>query len=297
MQVGFKLYSLYGSNRKPSSEVLSQIDIVLYDMQDVGVRFYTYISTMSLVMEACAEAGIPMVVLDRPNPLGYIVDGPVLKKEFSSFVGMHPVPVIYGMTAGEYAQMVNEEGWLKGGVKCDLTVVRCLNYDHSKRYTLPIAPSPNLPNMRSVYLYPSLCFFEGTEVSIGRGTSFPFQVYGHPSFTNTSFSFTPKKQENTTISPKHNQKLCLGKDLRGISLTSLELKDSLDLTWCINAYQDFEDKSSFFTSYFTTLMGNKEVQRMITANLSPREIHKSWKTEVDSFNVNIRKKYLLYVDF
>jgi uncharacterized protein YbbC (DUF1343 family) len=294
---GIPLISLYGSKKKPGREELANIDLVLFDIQDVGARFYTYISTMSYVMEACAEKGLPMLVLDRPNPNGHYVDGPVLQKKYSSFVGLHEVPVVHGMTVGEYARMVNGEGWLAGGVQCDLTVIPCENYDHKTRYELPVKPSPNLPNMRAIYLYPSICFFEGTEVSVGRGTDKQFQVLGAPGFSGGDFTFIPKPMEGAQ-NPPHEGKTCRGFDLTVLKTEDLRQRNSLDLSYLFTFYNGFDNKEGFFLKnlFFDKLAGGTELRQQIIAGKTEVEIRESWQPGLERF-MAIRKKYLLYPDF
>ena len=225
-KTGIPVISMYGKNKKPQSENLKDVDIMVFDLQDVGVRFYTYISSLHYVMEACAGNNIPLIVLDRPNPNGFYIDGPVLEKEFTSFIGMHPVPIVYGMTIGEYAKMINGEKWLKNEVKCDLTVIKCENYTHNSLYKLPVKPSPNLPDITSVYLYPSLCLFEGTIMSVGRGTKFPFHCYGHPDFKIASFKFKPVSIPGAAKHPKYEGKTCNGinvSDYKEVILTNKQL--------------------------------------------------------------------------
>ena len=289
-KTGIPIVSLYGKNKKPTPEMLQSIDIILFDLQDVGVRFYTYISTMSYVMEAAAENHIPVIVLDRPNPNDFYIDGPILKSENQSFVGMHQVPVVYGMTIGEYAKMVNEEGWLKGGITCDLTVIPIKNYNRNAIYELPIKPSPNLPNWESVYLYPTLCFFEGTIVSIGRGTETPFQVYGHPNMRG-SYTFTPKSTSGASKPLLEGQR-CRGENLVEFAHDYKHNTNQLHLEWIIEAYQQLKDKG-FFTNYFHLLSGDKQLQRDIENGKSANEIRASWKDDLDAFKA-IRKKYLMY---
>lgn len=288
-KTGLPIISLYGKNKKPSPSHLEGLDIVVFDIQDVGVRFYTYISTMSLVMEACAEQHIPVIILDRPNPLGYYVAGPVLKEGFESFVGMHKVPVVYGMTMGEYAEMVNGEGWLYEGVKCNLKVVKNSNYDHSSRYSLPIKPSPNLPNMTAIYLYPSLCLFEGTDVSVGRGTEEPFQQFGAPWLNLYSYVFVPEPNEGAKH-PKHEGKTCYGKNLSQIEDIS---NHQFDITWLLETYSQSGDKDHFFNNFFDKLAGSDELQEQVKAGLSQEQIEKSWQADIEGF-LKIRSKYLLY---
>lgn len=289
-KTGLPIVSLYGKNKKPSPEMLQGIDLILFDLQDVGVRFYTYISTMTYVMEAAAENKLPVVVLDRPNPNGFYVDGPVLKTENSSFVGLHQVPVVYGMTIGEYAKMVNGEGWMKGGLTCDLTVIPINIYDRNAIYELPVRPSPNLPNWESVYLYPTLCFFEGTIVSIGRGTETPFQVYGHPNMRG-GFTFTPKSTSGASKPLLEGQR-CRGENLVEFAHDYALNANQLHLEWLIEAYLQLKDKS-FFTNYFRLLAGDKQLQRDIESGKSADEIRASWKNDLEAFKA-IRAKYLMY---
>jgi uncharacterized protein YbbC (DUF1343 family) len=298
-QTGISIASLYGKNRKPQAELLKEIDLMIFDIQDVGVRFYTFTSTMTLIMEACAEAGIPLLILDRPNPLGHYVDGPVMQEEQKSFVGMHPVPIIHGLTVAEYAKMINGEGWLKNGVKCELYHVECSNYNHRKFYKLPIKPSPNLPNMHSIYLYPSLCLFEGTDLSVGRGTNKQFQVYGHPDFSAGIYSFTPKPMEGAKH-PVQEGKRCKGYDLSGNAITSLQKENKLKINYILNFYQkapqSLKDKFFLKTGFFHKLVGNKELMEQIKNGKSEEEIRKSWEKELNAYK-KLRKKYLLYQDF
>ena len=285
-KTGLSIVSLYGENKKPSANQLAGIDVVVFDIQDVGARFYTYISSLHYVMEACAELGIPLIIFDRPNPNGQYIDGPVLELEHTSFVGMHKVPVVYGMTIGEYGQMINGEKWLKNGIQCDLKVIPLENYTHQTEYSLPIKPSPNLPNDKSINLYPSLCFFEGTNVSAGRGTAMQFQIYGSPFLDKSNFRFTPQSNEGSKY-PKHQNKECNGEDLR---MTG-NLKH-LDLSWLLKAYkQNTADK--FFNSFFTKLAGTKKLQQQIENGLSEEEIRKSWQNDLDAFK-KMRKTYLMY---
>jgi uncharacterized protein YbbC (DUF1343 family) len=290
------IVSLYGNHKKPTAADLIGLDLVVFDMQDVGARFYTYISTMTYVMEACAENNVPMMVLDRPNPHGYYVDGPVLKEGFQSFVGMHKIPVVHGMTIGEYALMVNWEGWLKNKVKCDLEIIKCDKYTHKSRYQLPIPPSPNLQNMNAVYLYPSLCFFEGTEVSVGRGTRFAFETIGSPEYPGGDFSFTPQSIKGVSENPKHKGVLCKGYDLRMIGTLEIMNEGELNLSYLIDFYNKSKSKSAFFTSFFNKLAGNDDLRKQIESGFSEKEIKESWKKDLTEFK-KIRKKYLLYPDF
>jgi len=294
-KTGLPIVSLYGKNKKPTVEQLSDVDVVLFDIQDVGARFYTYISTMSYVMEACAENKKKVIVLDRPNPNGHYVDGPVMKKELTSFVGMHPVPVIHGMTVGEYAQMVNGEKWLLNGVQCDLTVIPVKNYDHHTLYTVPIAPSPNLKTQEAIWLYPTTCLFEGTELSVGRGTDNPFTMAGHPNITIKNYSFTPVSMPGSK-DPKLKDQKCYG--INFATDSKWGHKDALkhlDIIFIMELYTHYPDKTKFFISFFDKLIGNTTVRQMILDRKGESEIRDSWKKEVEDFKV-IRKKYLLYED-
>ncbi|MBP9152844.1 MAG: DUF1343 domain-containing protein [Flavobacteriales bacterium] len=293
-KTGLSIVSLYGSNYKPSVKQLEGLDVVIFDIQDVGARFYTYISTMSYMMEACAENNIPVIILDRPNPNGHYVDGPVLKKEFSSFVGLHEIPVVHGMTVGEYAQMVNAEGWLKDGVKCKLTVIELENYSRKTPYELPIAPSPNLPNQKAIYLYPSLCYFEGTVVSEGRGTDKPFQQFGYPKMPNGNTKFTPKDIKGVASNPKFKDKGCLGIDLSSLPEDSLRKLAQLNLNWLIETYRNYPEKDKFFDKkFFDLLAGSSQLREQIIAEKSVEEIRASWEADLLQFKMK-RKKYLLY---
>jgi uncharacterized protein YbbC (DUF1343 family) len=296
-KTGISLISLYGENKKPSAEHLKGIDIVVFDIQDVGARFYTYISSMSYLMEACAENKVDFLVLDRPNPNGHFIDGPILKKEYQSFVGLHQVPVVHGMTVGEYAQMVNEEGWLKGNVKCNLNVISCKNYNHGVFYELPIKPSPNLPNIRSIYLYPSLCFFEGTIVSAGRGTNKQFQIYGHPDFKQGDFTFTPKTMAGAKY-PKFDGEECNGYDLTKLDLEEFQEMGKINLRYLMHFYESFDNKKDFFleNKFFDKLAGNSTLRWQIINGRSEEEIRDSWQKDLMNFK-KIRAKYLLYDDF
>lgn len=287
-KTGLPIVSLYGNNKKPKPEQLAGIDILVFDLQDVGARFYTYISSLHYVMEACAENNIPLVVFDRPNPNGNIIDGPILEKEHSSFVGMHQIPVLHGMTIGEYAKMINGEKWLKNGVQCKLEIIPCLNYNRTMSYSLPVKPSPNLPNDQAINLYASLCFFEGTNVSVGRGTEKQFQIYGSPYLNNSGYSFTPKPNFGAK-DPVWNGKECFGEDLSGVKkINRLELK------WLIKAYKEnSQTKNPFFNDFFTKLAGTKKLQQQIESGVSETEIRKSWEVGLKDFK-EIRTKYLLY---
>ena len=281
------IISLYGKNKKPTKEQLKDIDLMVFDIQDVGVRFYTYISSLHYVMEACAEEKIPVLLLDRPNPNGHYIDGPVLEAAHKSFVGMHPVPVVYGMTIGEYGLMINGEKWLKNGIQTNLTVIPLKNYSHSSNYNLRIKPSPNLPNDIAINLYPSLCFFEGTNVSAGRGTDKQFQIYGSP-FLNTKskFTFTPNPNEGSK-SPKHAYIICYGEDL-----TETKKLASLNLSWLIKAKKQNRTKN-FFNSFFTKLAGTEKLQNQIEEKITEELIKASWVEDIKTFRT-VRKSYLLY---
>ena len=289
---GIPLISLYGSHLKPTAEDLKGIDVVIFDIQDVGARFYTYISTLHYIMESCAENHIKCLVLDRPNPNGYYVDGNILDTAYRSFVGMDPVPVVHGMTVGEYAGMINGEGWLKNGLKCDLTVIKCKNYTHKTLYEIPVIPSPNLPNQTSVYLYPSLCFFEGTAISLGRGTSFPFQVFGSPDLPDRGFSFTPESVPGAK-SPLLLGIKCFGTDLRDAIKNKLVPNPELNLDWVIAAYNEFPKKDKFFIPYFDVLAGGPGLREQIQKGMTSAQIKETWKEGLEKFG-KIREKYLLY---
>ena len=287
IKTGLPIISLYGNNKKPKPEQLAGIDIMVFDLQDVGARFYTYISSLHYVMEACAENNIPLIVLDRPNPNGGIVDGPILEKEFTSFVGMHPIPVLHGMTIGEYAKMINGENWLKNEAQCNLTIIPCENYNRTMFYDLLVKPSPNLPNAQSINLYASLCFFEGTNVSVGRGTENQFQIYGSPYLHKGSFSFTPQPNEGAK-DPTYNGKLCYGEDL-----TQIKPVNKLELKWLIKAFNETTDKSKFFNAFFTKLAGTKKLQGQIEKGVSENEIRASWQKGLVGFKA-MSRKYLIY---
>jgi uncharacterized protein YbbC (DUF1343 family) len=285
-KTGLSIISLYGKNKKPSAKQLKDIDVVVFDIQDVGARFYTYISSLHYVMEACAEVGISVIILDRPNPNGHYIDGPVLELEHKSFVGMHKVPVVYGMTIGEYGQMINGEKWLKNGVQCDLKVITLDNYNHNTTYHLPVKPSPNLPNDKSINLYPSLCFFEGTTVSAGRGTEMQFQIYGSPFLSKSDFTFTPQPNKGAKY-PKHENKLCFGENLQ-----EAENLNKIDLSYLIKAY-NLNSSKEFFNNFFTKLAGTKKLQQQIENHLSEKEIRKTWEKDLNEFKIT-RNFYLLY---
>jgi uncharacterized protein YbbC (DUF1343 family) len=289
---GLPVISLYGSHSKPSPKDLDGIEVVLFDIQDVGVRFYTYISTLHYLMEACAENKIKCIVLDRPDPNGFYLDGNIADTTFRSFVGMHPVPVVYGMTIGEYALMINGEKWLKGGVKCDLQVIKCEYYTHKTYYELPVKPSPNLPNQTSVYLYPSLCFFEGTNISLGRGTSFPFQVYGSPLLPDKGFSFIPESTEGAR-NPVLMGVKCYGTDLRNVIKDKIVPSPKVYLEWVIDGFRNYPQKDKFFIPYFDVLAGGPLLREQIQRGMTADQIRASWREGLDKFR-KIRQKYLLY---
>jgi uncharacterized protein YbbC (DUF1343 family) len=284
------IISLYGNSKKPTPESLTDVDVVLFDIQDVGTRFYTYISSLHYLMEACAENNKPLIILDRPNPNGSYVDGPILQKEFKSFVGMHPIPVVHGMTIGEYAQMINGEGWLEGKKTCSLEIIKLKNWNHGDFYSLPVRPSPNLPNDQAIALYPSTCFFEGTALSVGRGTYHPFEWVGHPDLKGKGypFQFTPMSIDGMSKQPPLENKLCYGLDL-----SKVKPKKRIDLSYLIELYQAFPDKEKFFIKYFNTLAGSTKLKEQIIAGLSEDEIRASWQPDLKTFN-SIRAKYLLY---
>ncbi|AXT19396.1 DUF1343 domain-containing protein [Flavobacteriaceae bacterium AU392] len=290
-KTGLPIVSLYGSNKKPTKTQLENIDIIVFDIQDVGARFYTYISSLHFVMEACAEANIPIIILDRPNPNGHYIDGPILELEHQSFVGMHPVPVVHGMTIGEYAKMINGEGWLKNQVQADLTIISIQNYSRDMSYSLPIKPSPNLPNDKAINLYPSLCFFEGTNISVGRGTNKQFQIYGSPFLKNETakYSFTPQPNEGAKY-PKHQ-----GEKSIGFDLSNERNLNEINLQYIINAYNSTSDKSKFFieNGFFTKLAGTKKLQQQIENEFTESQIKATWQDGLKAFEIK-RSKYLIY---
>ncbi len=292
-QTGISIVSLYGKNKKPLPNQIKDLDVILFDIQDVGVRFYTYISTLAYVMEAAAENKKKVIVLDRPNPNGHYIDGPILKKEFKSYVGMHPVPIVYGMTIGEYAKMVNGEKWLNKGIKCDLTVIKLQNYTHNTPYSLPIKPSPNLPNDVAINLYPSTCFFEGTNVSEGRGTNKQFQIYGSPFLTNTNFSFTPEINAGAKT-PRYKGELCYGEDI-----SNTPRLNQITLFWLIKAFKN-NTKTPFFPQekdksfWIDKLYGSSELRIYLEKGFSEDQIKATWQNDLVKFK-KIRAKYLLYL--
>lgn len=290
-KTGIPAISLYGKHYKPTTDDLKGLDLLVFDIQDVGARYYTFISTLHYVMEACAENNIELMILDRPNPNGYYVDGPVLDTAFRSFVGMHPVPIVHGMTIAEYAQMINGEGWLKNKVKCRLKIIRMENYVHELPYAPPIKPSPNLPNRQSILLYPSLCLFEGTTLSVGRGTAFPFQVLGHPLFKSKyKFSFTPQSIPGVSDNPPLKGQLCYGINLQKFNPAKAR---KINLDWIIETYKAFPDKEHFFNPYFTKLAGTDQLRKQIEAGKNEEEIRFSWEPALSQYKI-MRGKYLLY---
>lgn len=293
-KTGLPIISIYGKKKKPSAEDLKDVDLVLFDIQDVGVRFYTYISTLHYVMESCAEFQKPLMVLDRPNPNGYFVDGEILNPAFKSFVGMHQVPTVYGMTIGEYAKMINGEGWLPNKATCDLTVIECKNYTHDSFYDLPVKPSPNLPNIRSILLYPSICFFEGTTLSLGRGTEKQFQVIGHPAL-KSDFSFTPMPNEGAKEPPLKGEK-CYGLDLSNMTTGSIIKDKRINLSYLIDYYKkmtDADQKYFLDNNFIDKLAGSDQLRKQIIAGKSEEEIRETWKPGLEKFMMT-RKKYLIY---
>lgn len=287
-KTGLPLVSLYGASKKPSKEAFSDVDVIIFDIQDVGIRFYTFISTLHYLMEACAEQNKPLMILDRPNPNGDYVDGPILKEGYTSFVGMHPIPVVHGLTVGELAQMINGEGWLENEVKAPIEVIPMDNWTHETPYSLPIKPSPNLPNDLSIRLYPSLCYFEGTDVSLGRGTHFPFQVYGYPDPKFGDFTFTPVSIEGMSKNPPQQDKKCYGKDLRNEPLTH-----RFTLSYLLEAYQLSGKKEKFFNNFFDKLAGSDQLRKDMLAGKNEAEIRATWQTDLDTYKT-LRESYLLY---
>ncbi|WP_160713950.1 exo-beta-N-acetylmuramidase NamZ domain-containing protein [Chitinophaga solisilvae] len=289
---GLPVVSLYGQHRKATAADLQDVDILVFDIQDVGTRFYTYISSLQELMEAAAENHKPLLILDRPNPNGDYVDGPILDTTYRSFVGMQPIPVVHGMTVGEYAQLLNGERWLSKGLQCDITVITCKNYDHHTWYQLPVRPSPNLPNMAAINLYPSTCFFEGTVISLGRGTSKPFQLFGSPAFPKQGFSFTPRSVPGAKNPPLKDQ-LCYGFDLSNAPESTPAKGRRMEIKWLMQAYQLYPQKDKFFNNFFNKLAGNAQLQQQIKNGLSEQEIRASWEPGLTRFKA-IRAKYLLY---
>ena len=286
-KTGIQIISLHGINKKPKAEQLNGIEIIIFDLQDVGVRFFTYLSTLHYVMEACAENNIPVIILDRPNPNLHYVDGPVMEEAYTSFLGMHPVPIVYGMTIGEYAQMINGERWLKEGLRCRLSIVPVENYNRKSKYELSVRPSPNLPNPQAISLYPSLCLLEQTVISVGRGTDFQFQIYGHPKLPKSNFTFTPLPNFGAK-NPKLKGHLCYGKNL-----TKVLRPNQLELKWLMDAYKNLPKSNTFFLKGFNKIAGNSSLKEQLISGVSEIEIRKSWKTKLELFK-EIREKYLIY---
>ncbi|MTI38493.1 exo-beta-N-acetylmuramidase NamZ family protein [Fulvivirga lutimaris] len=291
-KTGIPIVSMYGKNKSLPVELLEGVDVLIFDIQDVGVRFFTYISAMAYAMKSCAASGTKFIVLDRPNPNGMLVDGPMLDSAFSSYVGMLPIPAVHGLTVGELAKMINGEGWT-GDNKCELTVIPVKNYDHGMPYNLPVKPSPNLPSDKAITLYPSLALFEGTVISVGRGTYQPFLQYGHPSFTDLNYSFTPVSIPNMSAKPPLENQKCYG-----YSFEDIDVKHGFTLKYLLDAYNKFEDKESFFlkTNYFNLLMGNDKTMQQIKSGMDEAAIEATWKPGLELYK-EMRKKYLLYKDF
>jgi uncharacterized protein YbbC (DUF1343 family) len=293
-KTGLPVISLYGKHYKPTPADLKGIDLVIFDIQDVGTRFYTYISTLHYVMEACAENNIELLILDRPNPNGTIIDGPILDTAYRSFVGMHPIPIAHGMTIGEYAHMINGEGWLKNHIRCKLKIIKIANYTHAAVYKLPVNPSPNLNTNQSILLYPSVCLFEGTVLSLGRGTLLPFVQVGHPLLKGKySYSFTPVSIVGMSEDPPQKNQVCYGIDLRNYNTNTIKNSGHINLAWLIELYRAFPDKTHFFNAYFTKLAGTEKLRKQIEEGRSESEIRQSWESGLRNFK-NLRHKYLLY---
>ena len=292
-KTGIPIKSLYeGNTGKPASELMKEIDVMVFDLQDVGVRFYTYLTTMARMMEACAENGVKMVILDRPNPIGFYVDGPILDMKYKSGVGWLPIPTVHGMTLGELAGMINGEKWLKDGIQCDIKVIKCKNYTHASMYQLPVKPSPNLPDMRSIYLYPSTCYFEATPVSLGRGTTTAFQMYGHPNMKGYKFSFTPRSIPGAKFPPQLDKE-CFGVDLRKTPSIEVINKAGINLEYVVDAYKNLNLDDHFFRSFFENLIGQGYVRKMIKEGKTAAEIKAMWAGDVAKFKEQ-RRPYLLY---
>ena len=288
LKTGLSIASLYGINKKPTPQQLSDVDYVVFDIQDVGARFYTYISTLHYIMEACAENDKNLILLDRPNPNGNYVDGPVLQPALKSFVGMHPIPIVHGLTVGELSKMINGQGWLEGGKKCRVEIIKVKNWKHADPYSLPVSPSPNLPNDQAIILYPSLCLLEGTIISVGRGTKMPFQVLGNPELKSMAFQFTPVSIKGMSTNPPHEGKVCYGIDLRAATIDR-----KLNLSYLLQFYSAYPDKEKFFTNYFDKLAGTTALKQQIRDGLTEQQIRESWKKDLDLYK-EMRKKYLLY---
>lgn len=294
-KTGISIVSLYGKKKGPAKVDMQGIDVMIFDIQDVGVRFYTFISTLHYVMQACADAGVPLILLDRPNPNAHYVDGPIMQESYKSFVGMHPVPIVYGMTIGEYGQMINGEGWLDKQSKCDLTVVSCKNYTHDSYYNLPIIPSPNLPNIQSIFLYPSLCLFEGTTVSVGRGTDMQFQMYGHPAWSDAENKITIKSMPGAKY-PKHENKSIGYRSLQDLTKQSLHEQTRLNMSYIVDMFTLLKSKNEVFfndNNFFEKLAGTDALRAQLQAGKTAEEISESWKNGVEEFRM-IRENYLIY---
>lgn len=287
VKTGIPVVSLYGKNRKPTVKQFSDLDIIVFDIQDVGTRFYTYIGTMHYVMETCAESNKKLIILDRPNPNAF-VDGPINTEPLQSFVAMHAIPIAHGLTVGELSQMINGEGWLTGKLKCDVEIIKLKNWKHTDEYVLPVRPSPNLPNQQAVKLYPSVCLFEGTVISLGRGTPSPFQVLGNPELKNMDYQFTPVTIKGVANNPPHENKLCYGLDLRNVPV-----ERKIDLSYLFTMYKAYSDKEKFFLPYFDILAGTTVLKQQIKDGLTEDQIRESWKGDLEKYKV-MREKYLLY---
>ncbi|MBN2610804.1 MAG: DUF1343 domain-containing protein [Bacteroidales bacterium] len=292
---GIRIVSLYSSKKKPSVQDLAGIEIMIFDIQDVGVRFYTYISTLHYVLEACAENNIPLILLDRPNPLGFYIDGPILDRNYSSFLGLHPIPLVHGLTTGELAAMINGEGWLKDKARCNLKIITCAGYTHNSFYELPVNPSPNLRNMKAVYLYPTIGLFIGTKMSIGHGTDIPYLVVGHPGFPDKTYSFVPQPNLGAK-DPKFKGKTCYGISLAEVSVDSLKAVRKIEVGFVIKIYEKMKKSSDFFNSSFNYHAGNGELMKQIESGMTEEEIRATWQKENEKYK-KIRKRYLLYPDF
>jgi uncharacterized protein YbbC (DUF1343 family) len=293
-QTGFPVISLYGTKSAPSKEDLKNIDLMVFDIQDVGARFYTFTITMAKIMQACADSDIPLMILDRPNPNGNLIDGPILDPNFKSGVGMHTIPISHGLTVAEFAQMINGEHWLNGTKPCKLIIIKNANYKHNDEYILPVKPSPNLPNNLSIYLYPSLCLFEGTVLSQGRGTLFPFQVLGHPLLKGKyDFTFTPKSIDGMSKNPPLENRLCYGIDFRKMDLEKIRNEKQLNIKLLMDIYKAFPEKEHFFNAFFNKLAGNDILMQQIIAGKTEKEIRDSWQPALNDYKIK-RKKYLLY---
>jgi uncharacterized protein YbbC (DUF1343 family) len=292
---GLPVISLYGNKHyKPTPADLKGIDIIIFDVQDVGARFYTYLSTLHYVMEACAENNVELMILDRPNPNGFYVDGPVMDTAYRSFIGLNPIPIVHGLTIAEYAQMINGEGWLKNHVRCKLKIIKVANYKHSSAYTLPVNPSPNLNTEKSILLYPSVCLFEGTTLSLGRGTMYPFLQIGHPGLEGKyKYSFKPVSIPGMSEDPPQKDKICYGINLENYDTNKIRTTGKINLSWLIELYEAFPDKEHFFNAYFTKLAGTEELRKQIEAGKSEEEIRASWEPALSKYKTE-REKYLLY---